>query len=263
MPAPALVVMADWSAAATPRPKRPSPDACWLAYGWHGRRDRPPPEYFRTRRDIEARIRALLAEHRGPALVGLDFSLGYPLDEEGRPLMPTGRALARMMTRTLRDAADGANNRFDVAADLNRQLARRLGGPGPFWGCPPRAARPALGPKKPASPAPEWRAVERRLRGAGLRPHSVWKLYTTGSVGSQTLLGLAAVGRWLDDPDLGPRIRLWPFDDGFRRPRSARGVVIAEVWPSLLPLSFAAGGPEIKDAQQVAALRDLAVTQPS
>ena len=262
MSAPPLVVMADWSAAATPKPKKPSPDACWLAYGWHGRADRPRPEYFRTRRDIEVRIRRLLVEHPGPALVGVDFSLGYPLDEAGRPLMPSGRALARMMVERLRDGPDGANNRFDIAADLNRRLARRLGGPGPFWGCPPSAAGPALGPTKPASAAPEWRAVERRLRGAGFRPHSVWKLYTTGSVGSQTLLGLAAVGRWLDDPDLGPRVRLWPFDDGFRRPRSARRVIIGEVWPSLLPATSMGDVPAIKDARQVAALRNLAVTQP-
>ena len=39
------------------------------------------------------------------------------------------------------DMPDNANRRFEAAAALNR---RRRSGPGPFWGCPPSAARPEL-----------------------------------------------------------------------------------------------------------------------
>ena len=255
--------MVDWSAAARPRPPKPSPDACWIALGYHGAPTRAPPEYFRTRDACLARLRRVLIDHPGPALVGVDFSLGYPLGPRGQPLLPVGRALARLMARMIHDAPDGQNDRFAVAADLNRRLRRDLrDADGPFWGCPPRAASNDLRPTKRPTRAPEWRQVEVALRGHGHRPHSVWKLYTTGSVGSQTLLGLAALGRWLDDPDLAPRLQLWPFDAGFRTPRGRRTIVVGEVWPSLLALpAVAPGGSTIRDARQVAALRDAAVTQ--
>jgi molybdopterin molybdotransferase len=66
---------------------------------------------------------------------------------------------------------------------------------------------------------PEFRAVERLVRRTRrLAIQSAWKLYTTGSVGSQTLLGLPAVHRLLGA--LGDRARLWPFEPvaGHRRP---------------------------------------------
>ena len=264
------MVIVDWSAASTPRPRQPSPDACWIAYGWHGRPERPAPEYFRTRYDCLRRIAGLLDAHAGQAFIGVDFSLGYPLGPgtiDGptpgeTPLLPVGRALARHLAEQISDEPSGANNRFAVAADLNRRLARHIGGPGPFWGCPPSAASVHLTPTQPRTPVPAWRTVERKLKASGHRPHSVWKLYTTGSVGSQTLLGLAAIGRWLDDPAIGPRLRLWPFDAGFGRPRGRRTVVVAEVWPSLADLAPPGPNcPDIRDARQVVALRDLAVTQ--
>ena len=259
-----FVAMVDWSAASTPRPPRPSADACWLAYGWHGDPRRPRPEYFRTRAALLARLRGLLIEHEGPALLGVDFALGYPDPPPGvGPVLPSGRALARQLAARVVDEDAGRNNRFEVAADLNQAMSEAWGGPGPFWACPPAAVRPSLRPKKPTTPAPEWRVVEVALRAQGHRPHSVWKLYTTGAVGGQTLLGIAALGRWLDDPDLGPRIVLWPFDNGFRRPRRRRAIVVGEAWPTLTRLPPPGSGVwSIKDARQVAALRDAAMRQP-
>ena len=263
-----LVIIVDWSAAATPRPRRPAPDACWIAYGRrpHDAAERAAPEYFRTRTACLRRLEALLADHDGPSVVGVDFSLGYPRGPEGRPVLPVGRALAQWLSHAIRDESNGANNRFEIAAALNRQIKAELDvAHGPFWACPPSAAGPDLSPTRPTDrPISEWRRIEDLLRGQGHRPHSSWKLYTTGAVGSQTLLGLAAVGRWLEDPALGPRIRLWPFDDGFRKPRAARAIVIAEIWPSLLPLPPAQRGHSpVKDARQVAALRDIALAMPN
>ena len=257
--------MVDWSAAATPRPRRPSADACWVAHGRFGHPDRPPPEYFRTRAECLDRLRALV-DQPGPTLLGFDFSFGYPSGTNG-PLLPVGRALCTAMAEAIRDAPTGANNRFDVAAALNRQLADQLGlAHGPFWGCPTSAASPDLQPKKSASlgrAVPEWRAVEAALMRRGLRPHSSWKLYTTGSVGGQTLLGLAAIGRWLADPTIGPRLVLWPFDAGFRRPRSPRAIVVGEAWPTLVGLPPPGRGlAAIRDARQVVALRDAVLEGP-
>ncbi len=260
-PSSVLIAIVDWSAAASPRPRRPSADACWLGWGESGHPSRPPPEYFRTRFALLQRLRDLLIAHPGRSLIGVDFSLGYPDGPDGVPLLPVGRDLAASMARMVVDEPDGHNNRFEVASHLNRHIATALGdGPGPFWGCPPSAERGNLTARRPASKAPEWRLVEQALKDQGHRPHSTWKLYTTGSVGSQTLLGLAAIGRWLQDPIIGPRLVLWPFDDGFRRPRARRAIVVGEVWPTLANLPAPGPGPlAIKDARQVVAVRDAAL----
>ena len=71
-----LAIAVDWSAKAVPSPRRPSPDAIWIALGTPG--DRPPPEYHRTRASATARLTDLLRAHTGPALLGLDFAFGYP-----------------------------------------------------------------------------------------------------------------------------------------------------------------------------------------
>ena len=206
------------------------------------------------------RLRQLLVDHDGPALVGVDFSLGYPLGPDGKPLLPTGRRLAAHLSTVIEDAPDGKNNRFLVAAELNRRLSQRLGGaPGPFWACPARVANEDLTANKCDSPMPEWRAVERALQARGRRPQSSWKLYTAGSVGGQTLLGLAALGRCLEAPELGPRLQLWPFDGGFAKPSAPRAIVVAEIWPSLATLPVRPNA--IKDALQVTAMRDAALAQ--
>ncbi len=264
--APDLIIAVDWSAASQPKPRKPSPDACWLAWGVRddppGRR--PPPEYFRTRSACEARLRDLVTAHRGPALVGFDFPLGYPLARDGSSVLPVGRDLCRFLADRITDDDANRNNRFAVAADLNRAIAARFGEPhGPFWGCPANrsfAGDALLPTKRVMAGVPEERAVERHVRATRrLAIQSPWKLYTTGSVGGQALLGLPAVHRLLDT--LGSRGVLWPFETAAHAPEITDAVIIAEIWPSL----FDAGRVDhpIKDARQVVATRDaLLNTEP-
>ncbi|MGH7419885.1 MAG: hypothetical protein ACREKB_19110, partial [Candidatus Rokuibacteriota bacterium] len=86
------MVIADWSAASSRGPARPTRDRCWVAWGRRrgGRRAgrRSPPRYFRTRPEAEAFIRDLLTAEPGPALVGFDFAFGYPAEAR----LPAGRA---------------------------------------------------------------------------------------------------------------------------------------------------------------------------
>ncbi|NJM83933.1 MAG: molybdopterin guanine dinucleotide synthesis [Tabrizicola sp.] len=167
-----------------------------------------------------------------PTLVGFDFPMGYPAGFAARL---TGSSLARAvriwLSEQIRDAPDNANNRFAVAAGINR----RFGGPGPFWGCPAAQATADLPARKtvdyPGLGLAERRNVERLVP----RAQPVWKLYTTGSVGSQSLMGLPVVER------LG--LPVWPFDP-------IAEVTVAEVYPSLLAGEVTAAGG-IKDATQV------------
>ena len=156
----------------------------------------------RTRQPGRRRCADLDSLCRGPGrtLLGVDFSLGYPagtaeaLGLSGTPW----RAVWTLLSALVVDADDNANNRFEVAADLNRRIG---GGPGPFWGCPPSRRSPTLTTTKTRpDPLAEWRIVEAELRRGGHRPFSGWQLLGVGSVGSQSLVGiprLAALERSL------------------------------------------------------------------
>jgi len=191
--------------------------------------------------------------------VGFDFAFGYPADAG----LPGGRALCARLGGLVRDEPDGANNRFQVAGILNREIQAAFGGgfDGPFWGHPAGHAYPDLSPTRPRPFPPrisDGRLVERRL--AARRIQSPWKLFTRGAVGSQTLLGLPAVHRLLTDATLAPRTRLWPFETRWDAAVEADSIVLAELWPSLVDCGTQPY--PIKDACQVAAVRDWALDAP-
>jgi hypothetical protein len=192
--------------------------------------------------------------------VGFDFVFGYPAGCG----LPAGRALCARLAELITDAADGGNNRFEVAGQLNREIQAALGGGfgGPFWGHPPGRTFPDLSPTRPR-PFPDHlitdgRLVERRL--AARRIQSPWKLFTRASVGSQALMGLPAVHRLLTDPGLADRARLWPFETAWDRAIAGDAIVVAELWPSLIDRRRQRH--PIKDACQVAAARDWALDRP-
>jgi len=226
------VVVVDWSAAARPTGTRPRADAIWLGVAGSGG---AATHYLPTRAAAEAAIAGLSAT--GRVLIGFDFPMGYPTGFAARL---TGRAhtpdVWRWLAGAITDGPANANNRFAVAAAINRQF----GGAGPFWGCPAGVTLPGLGPRKavdyPALDLSERRAVERAVP----RAQPVWKLWTTGSVGSQSLMGLPLIHRL---HKAGAAV--WPFD-----PPGAR-VVVAEVYPSLLAAAVARDGGAIKDEVQV------------
>ncbi len=239
--------MVDWSAAAVPRT---GPDSVWIAVARVGgagleRLDNPPVRAGALEL-VEDLARAEAAAGRR-LLVGFDFPFGYPA---GATRAMTGaadwRALWALLAERIEDGRDNANNRFAVAETLNR---RAWDGRGPFWGRPPRPDRPALPTRKPAGygaryPA-ERRAVERRVP----RAQPVWKLYTTGSVGGQALVGLAALERLRRA--LGPLVEIWPFETGWGVGRAP--IVIAEIYPSLTPPD---PREPVKDAGQVRAVAE-------
>lgn len=224
------VAIVDWSAASALSPAKPSANAIWI-----GIKDASGErvEYLRSRTEAEALLRTLITT--GNWLIGFDFPFAYPA---GFAQRLTGQAKAPAvwdwLEARIEDAPDNRNNRFQVAADMNRHF-----GGGPFWGRPASLDLPDLHTHKlvdyPALGLSERRAVERLVPSA----QPVWKLYTTGSVGSQTLMGLPLIARLARLPG----VAVWPFQPPAR-------VTLAEVYPSLLAPEVAAEGG-IKDATQV------------
>ena len=176
-------------------------------------------------------------------LIGFDFPFGYP---HGTAAALTGEAsweaVWGLLSELIEDRLDNGNNRFDVAEKLNA----KFDGVGPFWGRPRTQDNPGVPEKGTAVTGhhpPKRRIVEDHVRSAQL----TWKLFTTGSVGSQVLMGLPALQRLRQHPRLKGRCEIWPFETGLAAPAAA--VCIAEIYPSLI--SAQATEFWVKDAEQV------------
>ncbi len=262
-------LMVDWSGASVPVR---GADSIWVA---HARRHRDGLEIHEP---LNAPTRALAAAHLADVidthiaagarvLVGFDFAFGYPAGFARalrlRGTAPAWRRTWAALARLVKDGDDNANNRFPVAAALNRRLGR---GPGPFWNCPAGTAGAALAATRPAFPyrarmafsLEEYREADRRLRASGRFVQSVWKLYTPGSVGSQTLLGIPHVAALRFAVRRAAVSRVWPFEatsPGRHRPF----VLHVEIWPGMVPLERTLH--PVKDAAQVLTMvRSLAAS---
>lgn len=250
-------IAVDWSAAN--RPVRGA-DSIWIATadrdGVLDSLTNPP-----TRAEAVSQLRRELrsaVEAGERAVVGVDAGFGYPAGFAsalaGRPA--DWRVVWQTIWAAIDDDQHNRSTRFEVAATLNRRLG---GGAGPFWACPPSAAGPHLATRRGPMPMrtadgtelAEYRAVEELLRSRCKRPHSVWKLFTPGSVGSQTLLAIARLHELLQDPFIGTHSRIWPFEVDAATLEQRPLVLFVELWPELAEPDL--DEHPIRDAAQVLA----------
>jgi hypothetical protein len=209
-----------------------------------------------TRAEGAAFIKQSLADfkRRGErVLLGFDFCLGFPRGTAAALKLgqPEWREMLSFVSREIKDKADNTNNRFQVASKMNRLMT---GEAFPFWGCPARDEQTTLKAKRQRDHLPDDLPELRFCESAQSGMSPVWKLYYQGSVGGQTLTGMPLV-KALKDAG-GDAVKLWPFETGWNAldapDLETVDVVIAEVWPSLLPAKPEAG--EVKDAAQVRTL---------
>jgi precorrin-8X/cobalt-precorrin-8 methylmutase len=241
------VLIVDWSAASTSKLGR---DSIWVG---HASESGTEPLNVATRgqalRVVGDRLVELIRQGRR-ILIGFDFPYGYPRGTAERiglsgessdepPWLRVWNELARLVT----DGPTNANNRFEVAAELNRRGAC-------FWG-KPATSRAEVQPTKQPFTLPEFRATEQLLRSQARHPKSVWQLSGAGSVGSQALLGIPVVRALRFDERLADVSRAWPFETGFMLPRNVQ-VVHAEVWPGVIQPDATAHA--VADARQVLTL---------
>ena len=241
-------VAIDWSAKAAPAT---GADSIWIAAL---DRDGEVALVNPPTRHAAARVLSGLIAARGDrrTLVGIDVGLGYPSGTAdllgfAAPRVPAWRATWAAIAAAIVDDERNRNNRFEVAAALNRGAGEAAG---PFWGCPHGRVIDGLAPTKPAGFAlGAYRATERALRASGRRPMSMWQLTGTGSVGSQSLTAIPVLQRLLDDPSV--RMQIWPFTTALVAPQVEHGgVVVAEVWPTMFDPVCPPG--TVRDAAQVA-----------
>jgi hypothetical protein len=241
-------VMVDWSAAARPVTGEDSIWACAIERG-NGRLRRTSLVNPATRNEARlwlAERLSGLADNGRRVLAGFDFPNAYAKGFARRAgFRPADwRGVWDGLSALVQDAADNRNNRFEVAAELNR----RIGAPAMFWGHHPAHRFAGLtarrGREFDAGPLPERRLCERWVPGA----KTGWQLYGNGSVGGQALTGIPVKRALRQAPELSSRTLVWPFETGFSAPELDRpGVILAEVYPSL----FGVGPRRGRDAWQV------------
>lgn len=249
-------IMVDWSAASAPKTGKDS--VWWCRCVWrHGGLVVEANENSSTRQAcfdvLRAQLRNLVAEGSS-VLVGFDFPYGYPAgfaDALGLDGAPWRAVWNELRTRVADDQANGTNNRFQVASDLNQRLGTSEG---PFWGHPQDRTFAGLRATEPAYPIgslARLRETDRHARSV----QPVWKLWGNGSVGSQSLLGVPILARLRDDDDLSGRSAVWPFETGFELPPREQEprIIFAEIYPSMVKLPEHLDG-RVKDSAQVEAI---------
>jgi precorrin-8X/cobalt-precorrin-8 methylmutase len=248
-------VMVDWSAASVPRTKDDSIWICWR--GPDGERVDNPDTRHKAKALIAGRLATAHANGER-ILLGFDFPFGYPsgfatlLGLDG----PPWRAVWDEISALIDDKEDNQNNRFSVAAQLNRRLAA-AGAGAPFWGCPTGKTGPDLRPTRPSYDAGlrEKRLIDTWMKGA----QPCWKLAYPGSVGSQILTGIPVVRALRDDRRWADDARIWPFETGLAVSDDTH-IVFAEIWPSWWPVRDKGEKPrdkaQVRTVAAVLAARD-------
>lgn len=236
-------VVIDWSSNNGPKSGE---DSIWI--GWTRRIDGSEGAFnVRTRgkayRDLLDRLQQW-TDAGDRVLVGFDFAYSYPAGlAEALGLVgpePPWKRIWSTLAERITDDEKNRNNRFKVAADLNRALGRNV-----FWGCPATESGESLPTTSPSFPVEvrpgfsleQYRLTDRVLRSRRKSIQEVWKLFYQASVGGQTLTGIPVLNSLRFSSGLESISRVWPFETGFTpEPVPATGPFIlhAEVWPGIL-----------------------------
>jgi precorrin-8X/cobalt-precorrin-8 methylmutase len=247
-------VMVDWSGGARRRGNRE--DAIWIAHGAI-KAEAPDVQSPFSRTEALRIIRCVLNDAlntRQRVLVSFDFAYGYPANFSAALRRSTGvrstswKSVWRYLNDSLKDdlgtnpnrAPTNRSNRFEVADRINKLLSLSDNARGPFW-CTPRSGQhahiPQNRPARPFKTAQGYLVQSLRLTDLRVRSDTPFRLFGTGSVGSQSLTGIPRLYDLRNDPFLAPISSVWPFETGWAKdeswlPNNFR-ILHAEIYPSV------------------------------
>jgi molybdopterin molybdotransferase len=237
------ILVVDWSAG-----KRagvsPRKDAIWLGLTRDGISQEP--QYCRSRQEAEQAIAELIMDETRAMrrlLCTFDFPFGYPT---GFARHVTGSddpfVLWDWFEGRITDAADGSNNRYEVAESLNQMFE----GEGPFWGKPDQDRWPDV-PYRKAGIRFDQVAENRTCDRVSKASSSCFQLAFPPTVGGQMMMGLPMLNRLRRVQG----VAVWPFEE-----TQDANVVLAEIWPGLIEDAVKAelaqqGKSAIRDREQV------------
>jgi precorrin-8X/cobalt-precorrin-8 methylmutase len=271
-------VMVDWTGGNSRRANKK--DAIWIAHG-AGSAKEPDTLSPPSRKEATDAVRALLrpfaeASAVTRALVCFDFAYGFPRGFAKEIPAATSMAgapgwqrLWMYLAREVKDDLAGRtgappsnkSNRFEVADGANREMSPEGGPFGPFFSAdkagrhvhvPQKRPKPLRTPftTRAGTPIDALRLTDERAKS-----DTPFRLFGTGSVGSQALTGIARLADLRFGHALAAASVVWPFETGWATngadwlPRTAR-IVHAEIYPSIRkPLA-----DTIKDRGQVRAM---------
>jgi precorrin-8X/cobalt-precorrin-8 methylmutase len=273
--------MVDWSGSDRRRGGRP--DCIWIAHG-SAEAAAPitvsPASRTEAERIIHAEIQPVVARNKGRVLLCADFGYGYPtgfaslLPNSCFAELPAWRIVWQYLRKHIQDdigtkpgqQPNNRSNRFEVANEINAALSSPAAR-GPFW-CLFKSSNHLCVPQnKPSQPFISHNTSIGALRITDRKAKSdtPFRLFGTGSVGSQVLTGIPRLEKLRFDPLFARCSAVWPFETGWASSTETWldpeiRILHAEIYPSVrawLP-------DTIKDRGQVRAMwhwaRDLDAT---
>jgi precorrin-8X/cobalt-precorrin-8 methylmutase len=271
-------IMVDWSG--SDRRRAGSQDCIWIAHG-PTTATAPitvsPPSRTEAEQIIRAQLQPIVAARRSRVLLCADFGYGYPagfaslLPTSSCSELPPWRIVWHYLRRHVQDdlgtkpgqRPTNRSNRFEIASTINAAVSSSASH-GPFW-CLFKAGGYACVPqKKPAQPfvCASGTIASLRITDRRAKSDTPFRLFGTGSVGSQVLTGIPRLESIRFDPQFTRCSAVWPFETGWAPQTglwldSDLRVLHAEIYPSVrAPLP-----DPIKDRGQVRAMwhwtRDL------
>jgi precorrin-8X/cobalt-precorrin-8 methylmutase len=271
-------LMVDWSGGNSRRSEKQ--DCIWIA---HGPATVTCPNTFSppSRTEAERIIRSLLQSivtSNGRVLLCADFGYGYPAGFASllQKFVPTGlppwRTVWEYLTEQVQDdlrtkpsaKPTNCSNRFEVANAINAAVSSPSFR-GPFWSLYKSGAYACVPQKRPTQPftCATAKIASLRITDGRAKSDTPFRLFGTGSVGSQVLTGIPRLHSIRFDPRVARCSAVWPFETGWAPatglwPDPELRVLHAEIYPSLRRESLT---DTIKDRGQVRAMwhwaRDL------
>jgi precorrin-8X/cobalt-precorrin-8 methylmutase len=271
-------VMVDWSGGNSRRAGKQ--DCIWIAHGPATAGDPTTvssPSRTEAEHIIGSQLQLIVGSNNGRVLLCADFGYGYPMGFASllQKPVPGGLApwrvvwqyLAKQVQDDLGTKTGGkptnCSNRFEVANAINAAVSHPAS-PGPFWGLFKAGAYSCVPQKRPPQPfaCAAGKLGSLRITDKRAKSDTPFRLFGTGSVGSQVLTGIPRLESLRFHPQFARCSAVWPFDTGWAPATGSwldpeLRVLHAEIYPSVrAPLS-----DNIKDRGQVRAMwhwtRDL------